>query len=401
MSSDDWTKAPLGSVATITMGQSPPSSSVNRDGDGLPFVQGNAEFGARNPFPVKFCTAPQKQAQPGDILLSVRAPVGALNLADKPLSIGRGLSAITATGVEAPFLWHALQQEVSRLVRVSQGSTFAAVNRADLRGLEIPLPALPAQRKIAAILSSVDDAIEKTQAVIDQVQVVKRGLMQELLTRGLPGRHTRFRQSEIGVVPEEWEVVELASVASVERGKFAHRPRNEPRFYGGEYPFIQTGEVAACDGLIETYSQTLNEEGLAISRLFPSGTIVITIAANIGSTGIATFDVAFPDSLVGIQAGRRVDARFLELVLRSRRHVLDRFAPESAQKNINLNTLKPLKIPLPDRSEQTKIADGVWSIIRRLKDAREHLEGLAQVKSALMSVLLTGKLRVIPDGGVP
>ena len=255
----------------------------------------------------------------------------------------------------------------------------------------------PEQRKIAAILSSVDDAIEKTQAVIDQVQVVKRGLMQELLTRGLPGWHTRFKQTEIGEMPEEWEVVELASVASVERGKFAHRPRNDPRFYGGEFPFIQTGDVAACDGLIDTYSQTLNEDGLAISRLFPSGTIVMTIAANIGSTGITTFDVAFPDSLVGIQTGPRIETRFLELVLRTRRRELDKVAPESAQKNINLNTLKPLKIPLPRMSEQTKISARVWSAITSLKNACGHLEGLTLVKSALMSVLLTGELRVTPD----
>ena len=92
---------------------------------------------------------------------------------------------------------------------MSQGSTFAAVNKADLAGLRIPLPPLREQRKIAAILSSVDDAIEKTQAVIDQVQVVKRGLMQELLTRGLPERHTEFKQTEIGRLPAEWEVVEL------------------------------------------------------------------------------------------------------------------------------------------------------------------------------------------------
>ena len=94
---------------------------------------------------------------------------------------------------------------------------------------EVGVPRLPEQRKIAAILSSVDDAIEKTQAVIDQVQVVKRGLMQELLTRGLPGRHTRFRQSEIGVrYREEWEASRAScrSLASVERGKFAHRPKN-------------------------------------------------------------------------------------------------------------------------------------------------------------------------------
>ena len=261
----------------------------------------------------------------------------------------------------------------------------------------VGVPSLPEQRKIAAILSSVDDTIEKTQAVIDQIQVVKRGLMQELLARGLPGRHTHFKQTEIGEIPEQWDVVEMASVASVERGKFAHRPRNEPRFYGGQYPFIQTGDVAACDGFIRTYGQTLNEDGLALSRLFPSGTILLTIAANIGSTGIATFDVAFPDSLVGIQAGPRVDTRFLELVLQDRRRVLDRFAPESAQKNINLNTLRPLKIPLPDMSEQTKIARSVWSVIDLRRSTRDHLEGLKLVKSALMSVLLTGELRVTPD----
>ena len=106
------------------------------------------------------------------------------------------------------FLWHALRQEVPRLARVSQGSTFSAVNKADLHTLQIPLPSSREQRKIAAILSSVDDAIEKTQAVIDQVQVVKRGLMQELLTRGLPGWYTKFKQTKIGEIPHAWEVCE-------------------------------------------------------------------------------------------------------------------------------------------------------------------------------------------------
>ena len=279
----------------------------------------------------------------------------------------------------------------------ANGITRFGLRAGDIERISILLPALPEQRTIAAILSSVDDAIEKTQAVIDQVQVVKRGLMQELLTRGLPGWHTRFKQTEIGEIPEEWEVVELVSVATVERGKFAHRPRSEPRFYGGQYPFIQTGDVAACDGFIDTYSQTLNEDGLAISKLFPSETIAITIAANIGSTGIATFDVAFPDSLIGIQAGPRIDTRFLELILRTRKRDLDRLAPESAQKNINLNTLKPLKIPLPDITEQTQIAESVWSIIMRQKNAHLYRDRLTRLKSALMSVLLTGELRVTPD----
>ena len=290
--------------------------------------------------------------------------------------------------------WRPLQQHA---VATSSGTKMPRTSWAQLGEFRFSLPPLPEQRKIAAILSSVDDAIEKTQAVIDQVQVVKRGLMQELLTRGLPGRHTRFKQTEIGEIAEEWEVVELASVATVERGKFAHRPRNHPRFYGGQHPFVQTGDVAACDGLITTYSQTLNEEGLAISKLFRTGTIIVTIAANIGATGIAAFDVAFPDSLVGIQAGPRIDTRFLELVLRTRKHDLDRAAPESAQKNINLNTLKPLRVPLPSMTEQTQIAECVWSIIMRQKHARFYRDSLTQLKSALMSVLLTGELRVTPD----
>ena len=125
----------------------------------------------------------------------------------------------------------------------------------------------------------------------------------------------------------------LGDVATVERGKFAHRPRNEPRFYGGAIPFIQTGDVVKAIGEIREHSQTLNELGLSISKLFPAGTIIITIAANIGETAIASYPVAFPDSLVGITP-KGIDGSFLEYFLRIRKPYLNELAPESAQKNI-------------------------------------------------------------------
>ena len=136
---------------------------------------------------------------------------------------------------------------------------------------------------------------------------------------------------------------------------------------------------------------------MAVSKLFRAGTIVITIAANIGATGITAFDVAFPDSLVGIQPGPRIDARFLELVLRLRRRGLERSAPESAQKNLNLDTLKPLKVPLPCKAEQKRIVEHLWSIIHREKSMRLYRDSLTRLKSALMSILLTGELRVALD----
>ena len=108
---------------------------------------------------------------------------------------------------------------------------------------EFGVPRLPEQRKIAAILSSVDDAIEKTQAVIDQVQVVKRGLMQELLTRGLPGRHTRFKQTEIGEIPEDWRVVRVGQIGAIEAGR-----QRSPWAKGERRPYLRVANV--YDGYI-------------------------------------------------------------------------------------------------------------------------------------------------------
>ena len=274
------------------------------------------------------------------------------------------------------------------------------VKPSEFLNLCVTLPPLPEQKKIAAVLSSVDAAIEKTEAVIAQLQVVKKAMMEQLLTKGLPGRHTRFKQTDLGEIPEDWEVLPLESIASVERGKFSHRPRNDPAMFNGQYPFIQTGDVAACDGQITRYSQTLNERGLQVSRLFPAGTIVITIAANIGDTGITPVDVAFPDSLVGIIANPGINNQYLELVLRSRKKVLEAQAPQNAQKNINLQVLRPLLIPVPTFSEQQEISSCLHAIAVSQHKEIAGLAALRTLKSSLSSSLLSGELRV-PTDSVP
>ena len=404
MSSVEWATASLGTVATIKMGQSPPSSTVNEDGNGLPFIQGNAEFGLRNPLPMKFCTKPQKQAQPSDILLSVRAPVGALNLADKSLCIGRGLSVITATAIEVPFLWHALRWKVSDLVRVSQGSTFVAVNKADLCGLEIPFPPSTEQRKIAAILSSVDDAIEKTQAVIDQVQVVKRGLMQELLTRGLPGRHTRFKQTEIGEIPEEWRTVSLAECgAGVTSGS-----RGWAKYYSDDGAlFLRITNLARGSirlQLGDTKHVTLPQRSAeAIRTRVQPRDLVISITADLGMVGVIPEDIgeAYVNQHVAL-------VRFCSHEMRSEfagyflttdvaRNRFQRLNDSGAKAGLNLATIKNMTVPQPPCAEQDLIVKILSTMEDRLAGEVRTLDGLAAAKSALMSVLLTGELRVTPD----
>ena len=135
----------------------------------------------------------------------------------------------------------------------------------------LPIPPLPEQRAIAAVLDAIDEVIERTEAVIAATERLRDSLLHELLTRGVPGWHSEWKEVPgIGTVPACWEMVRLGDVAEVERGKFAYRPRNDPRFYGGAIPFIQTGDVVQANGKLKKHSQTLNEQGLSISRLFPA-----------------------------------------------------------------------------------------------------------------------------------
>ena len=307
-----------------------------------------------------------------------------------------GLARPRCGVVEGAYLTSALQSREMRrqFARVANGVTRFGLTLGATIALPILLPPLPEQRAIAGVLDAIDEAIERTEAVIAATERLRDSLLHELLTRGVPGWHTEWTEvAGVGTVPACWGVVRLEEVAKVERGKFTHRPRNEPRFYGGVIPFIQTGDVVQSNGRIKEHSQTLNELGLSISRLFQAGTIVITIAANIGETAITTYPVAFPDSLVGILP-TGVDTRFLEYSLRTQKTRLRRSAPESAQKNVNLEDIRGMLIPLPKREEQLATAAALDAVGEAIEQTRRGCDELKTMKSSAAEVLLTGRLRV-------
>lgn len=173
MSSSDFQSVELERVATVEMGQSPSSTTVtSTDSGGLPFLQGNAEFSERFPKAILRCQHPPKKCEVGDALISVRAPVGALNEADQVYCIGRGLAAVRFTGADARFGYHELAYFSSQLRRVAQGTTFEAVGRDDLLGLRFPLPPRAEQRRIAEILDTLDETIRSTTLVIEKLMQI-------------------------------------------------------------------------------------------------------------------------------------------------------------------------------------------------------------------------------------
>ena len=198
------------------------------------------------------------------------------------------------------------------------------------------------------------------------------------------------------ILPEGWAWATMPQLGDLGRGKSKHRPRDDSRLYGGPYPFIQTGDVRKSGGTVRQHSQTYSEFGLNQSKLWPVGTLCITIAANIAETGILTFDACFPDSVVGFVHRNTVTTRFVEFFIRTAKEKLEQFAPATAQKNINLDVLQNVAIPLPPLAEQTRI---VAEVERRLSVVEEleavvttNLQRATRLRQSILQKAFTGGL---------
>lgn len=194
------------------------------------------------------------------------------------------------------------------------------------------------------------------------------------------------------MLPEGWRIEPLSSLAKIERGKFSARPRDDPKYFGGSVPFVQTGDVANAVRFLRNHSQTLNDLGLGVSKVFPEETILMTIAANIGATAITTYPVACPDSVVGITAKRDVaHVGWLQYALDQVRDELDRTAAQNAQKNINLQVLAPLTLRVPSLHEQERISKILEAWDRAASNTRLLIANTRKRKDALTEMLVSGQ----------
>lgn len=202
---------------------------------------------------------------------------------------------------------------------------------------------------------------------------------------------------QLAQLPEGWCWASLAQLGFLDRGKSRHRPRNAAFLFGGAYPFIQTGQIGRSETFIREYSQTYSEAGLLQSRLWPRGTLCITIAANIAETGILDFDACFPDSVVGfLPASEQVLVRYVELYLRTMQAKLESLAPATAQKNINLDVLQQIAICLPPLAEQLSLVQAVdqrLSLPARIMTQSEHsLTRSTRLRQSILKRAFEGKL---------
>lgn len=401
---EGWKNTHLGNVADLIMGQSPPSSECNESKIGVPFFQGNGEFGDKHPIPKRWIEAPLKVVEAGDVLISVRAPVGEMNIAETRSCIGRGLAGIRATNSDQDFLYHLVQYTRKSLSKKAQGSTFEAINKDDLFSIAVEMPPLPEQKRIAEVLGGVDAAIETTKAVIEQTKKVKQGLLQTLLTRGIG--HTKFKPSPLGEIPESWEVVRVAAIAAKSKsaivdGPFGSNLKSEHYRESG-VPVLQSGFATSGKFKADKYvyvSEELFREQIR-SKAVGEDILMAKIGAQAGRCAIIPSD--HPDSIIAgnclkITVNRDICSNeFLFNVLTHKYETtgLREVRTETAQPAISLKNLKSLEIPLPSLLEQKEIAQIAYCVDNEITAETTKLASLQQFKKGLMHDLLTGKVRV-------
>lgn len=241
---------------------------------------------------------------------------------------------------------------MNRAVEISVGSLSPTINWKTLATQEFALPPRDEQERVVSAIKSALECELAYEEARNAALALFRSASDELLNPA-----------------DTWKQTLLQEVANVERGKFSHRPRNLPEFFGGPYPFVQTGDIVASTGNLRGASQMLSDEGLKYSKSFPKNSILITIAANIGYTAITTQETWCPDSVVGIVPRDGTNVRFLEYVLRTKQKYLENHvATQTAQKNINLQDLRPLHLDMPDPVIQKEIADQLHTLEKAVGD---------------------------------
>jgi len=332
--------------------------------------------------------------------------IGLVRATDRGLISPDYVAFETDESVDPHFLDYLLRapEQVARYESVAEaGNQFGKRRRvywSVLEELEFLLPPLPEQRKIAAILSSVDEAIEDTQAVIDQLQVVKKAMMADLLTRGIPGRHKTFKQTEIGEVPEEWEISRLGDVGNWLSG--GTPSKLEPSLWTGPIPWVSPKDMKRprISDAIDHVSEQALRRG---TQLAPVGSVLMVvrgmILAHTFPVAVTVGPVAFNQDIKALVPAEAFQSDFMLYWLQERGGEILNLADVSnhGTKRLPSEQLFDSKVPRPSREEQTEIVEILRSFDARMETEQLWLLQLCGIRSALMSVLLTGEVRVRVD----
>jgi len=372
---DNWKVVRLGRVAEIIMRQSPPSSTYNTERLGLPFLQGKFEFGERYPTPIKWCSNPLKIAHKGDILISVRAPVGDVNISPYDLCIGRGLAAVRPfkDKVHMLYLFFFLKNMKHELEKLGGGSTFSAITKDILTNLPIPLPPLPEQKRIVEILSLAEDLIKKQKETIALIDKILMAKFLEMF--GDPATN-----------PKGWEVKRLGEVVKPIRNTVL--PQEAKSLYVG-LEHVQSGEIFlrkwGTSSEVVSAKYEFQKGQILYGKLRPYlDKAVIATVNGICSTDLLVLDADIKNILPTTIIFYLHASHFIEYATSHMRGI--------QHPRVSWRDLKNYLIPLPPIQLQKQFAQIVEEFEKKREEMQRTLEILESLFKLLQKKAFTGEL---------
>ena len=408
---DGWQRVRLGDVADFQQGGTPAKANATYwDGD-IPFVTG-ADLGQRhigrdtarsflterglNSGSTVICNA-------GDLLLASRTRVGLVGIASEVLGASQDITLVEPKyEADCGFLYRVLDSRADELQRKSRGTTIQGVTREDVDSLPILLPPLPEQRAIAAVLDGIDDAIEGAEAVIAATEGLRDALLHDLLTRGLPGQHTEFRDAPgLGTIPADWDVVHLGDVIEEGPTNGIYKPDSE---YGSGVCLIRIDDFGFGEfANFGDFKRIQATEDEILRYEVKEGDIVINRVNSLSHIGKSvlipevTEPTLFESNMMRITLKEGIDPRFGAMVLLadSTRHYFKARAKKAVQQaSINQQDVSQLPFPLPALAEQQAIATALDGVDAAIEVGRNETYLLKCLKASTADALLTGRMRV-------
>ena len=382
-----WVWARVDELCEVTLGQSPPGSSYNDIGQGSPFLQGKAEFGAIYPSIRKWTTQPKKHAAAGSVLVSVRAPVGPTNLAPVDCSIGRGLAALKPREpIAAGFVLWAMRASEKRLVEQASGSTFDAITGARLREHRIPVPPLPEQQRIVGAIEEHFSRLDAVEASVAAVQTKCAALPSIAMAQ---------------LFSPEWPTSRLDAVAQV--GSGATPKRSEGKYWShGTIPWVTSGAVNELS--IWSAEEYISERALAETsvKLWPAGTVLMAMygeGKTRGRAAVLEFESTCNQACAAINFDRSLlDGRFLRTFLNVQYEANRQLSSGGVQPNLNLGLVKAMEVPVPCLEIQASVANQAHEIVSASAELLDVCRTARQRVSALRRSILADAFagRLVP-----
>lgn len=400
-----WKISPLEDIALVIMGNSPSSDAYNDENIGMPLIQGNADIKNRVVKPRTYTKEITKQCKFGDIIMTVRAPVGAIAKSLLNACIGRGVCAIRPISVNGEYLYQYLIFKESGWSALEQGSTFTAINTKDVKHLKIVYPeSKREQSKISSILATIDRKISLIELKLVETKKIKIALTQKLFHEGLGIKDTygnwqaHYKFGEHGL-PLTWKLSKIGDISKVTSG--GTPSRHEASYWlGGKIPWITTSEVNF--NKISDAAQKITEIALkkSAAKIFPQGTVLMAMygqGQTRGRVAILEIEAATNQACAAIICNTELNSKFCYHYLSSQYDKIRCIGNEGSQKNLNGQIIKNISIPCPPLYEQKEIVSIIDNLDEKIELLKKQKSETHLLKKGLMQKLLTGEWRVPLD----